>query len=96
MQVFILKINKSPTETNGPNRQTHTTPDEPPNIQPLHEAAYYGHLETCKWLLANGAEKSLTMTNKLGRTPRENAIMAQHIEVANFLEEAAAKATSAA
>ena len=61
---------------------------------PLHEAAYYGHLSTCKWLLRNGAQKSLTMRNKMGRTPLQNAVLCQHGEVAKLLEGAAASSST--
>mmetsp|Transcript_39462 Transcript_39462/g.106509 ORF Transcript_39462/g.106509 Transcript_39462/m.106509 type:complete len:218 (-) Transcript_39462:160-813(-) len=61
---------------------------------PLHEAAYCGNLSTCKWLLANGGQKSLELRNKMGRTPLHNAILCQHDEVAKLLEGAAASSST--
>ena len=60
----------------------------------LHEAVFFNHLETVRWLLENGGKPSLRKKNAMGLTPTALAKNTGHGEVLKLLEEAEAAAAS--
>jgi hypothetical protein len=52
---------------------------------PLHDAAYYGHIEITRLLLQNGAE--LNVRNNHGWTPLHYAAFQGHVDILHFLVE---------
>lgn len=55
---------------------------------PLHNAAYYGNKVTVEWFIKNGADINARTTD--GNTPYNLAIVANKIDVVNFLKAAGA------
>ena len=52
---------------------------------PLHVAAYYGHLELAKLLLARGADVQAPARDSVGDTPLLKAVIGQRVEMVELL-----------